>query len=57
VSITPPQQPTVYLTVVALSSGQASDLILAGRGSQIQASDVVNLAQTAATRLNAGLSG
>jgi hypothetical protein len=57
VTISQPQQPTIYLTVVALSSGQASDLILAGSQSQIQASDVVNLAQTAATRLNAGLSG
>ena len=57
VSISQPQQPTVYLTVIALSSGQASDIILAGGQSQIQPSDVVNLAQTAASRLNAGLSG
>ena len=56
-SVTQTGQPTNYLALVALSSGQASDLILAGSGSQIQASDVVNLAQTAANRLNAGLSG
>ena len=57
VSIAQPQQPTIYLTVIALSAGQASDLILAGSQSQLQASDVANLAQTAANRLNAGLSG
>jgi hypothetical protein len=57
VSMTQAGQPTIYLAVVALSSGQASDLILAGSGSPIQASDVVNLAQTAANRLDAGLSG
>lgn len=57
VSVTAPQQPPVYLTVIALSSGQASDLILAVSPSQSQASDVLNLAQTAANRLNAGLGG
>lgn len=57
VSVKAPQQPTLYLTVIALSSGQASDLILAASESQSQASDVLSLAQTAANRLNAGLGG
>lgn len=57
VSIAQPQQPTIYLTVIALSSGQVSDLVLAGSQSQLQASDVVSLAQAAANRLNAGLGG
>jgi len=48
---------TVYFAVVSLSSGQATDLILAGSQSPIQASDVQNLAQAAANRLDAGLAG
>lgn len=50
-------QPTVYLAIVSLSSGQAYDLVLASGQSQIQPADVVNLAQLAANRLNAGVSG
>jgi hypothetical protein len=56
VSVTSGQQ-TVYLAVIALSSGKASDLILVGSTSPIQDSDVVSLAQAAAARLDAGLSG
>jgi hypothetical protein len=57
VSVASPGQPTVYLAIVGLSSGQASDFVLAGSRSQLQSSDVLSLAQHAANRLNAGLSG
>jgi hypothetical protein len=57
VSVTPPGQSTVYFVVVALSSGQVADFILAGSESQVQSADVVNLAQLAANRLDAGLPG
>ena len=49
--------PTVYLVVFTLASGQAMDVVLASSNSQIQAADVVNLAQAVANRLNAGLAG
>jgi hypothetical protein len=49
--------PTVDFAVVSLSSGQATDFILAGSQSAIQALDVQNLAQAAANRLDAGLAG
>jgi hypothetical protein len=50
-------QPTAYLAVVALSSGRADDVVLASSQSQIQAADIVNLAQATAKRLDAGLAG
>lgn len=50
-------QPTVYLAIVALSSAQAADDVIAGSQSPIQAADVATLAQTAADRLHAGLAG
>lgn len=57
VSATPHGRPTVYFVIVTLSSGQAADLILAISESQVQSGDVVNLAQAAANRLDAGLGG
>jgi hypothetical protein len=45
----------VDFTIVSLSSGQATDLLLAFSPSPIQPSDVQNLAQLAANRLDAGL--
>ena len=47
----------VYFAVVSLSSGQATDFVIAGSESAIQSSDVQNLAQAAANRLDAGLAG
>jgi hypothetical protein len=49
--------PTVYLVVFTLASGQVMDVVLASSQSQIQAADVVSLAQAVANRLNAGLAG
>lgn len=46
-----------YFTIVSLSSGEASNLLLAFSPSSIQPSDVQNLAQLAANRLDAGLAG
>ena len=46
-----------YFTMVSLSSGQATNLVLAFSPSPIQASDVRNVAQLAANRLDAGLAG
>jgi hypothetical protein len=46
-----------YFTIVSLSSGQATNLLLAFSPSSIQPSDVQNLAQLAANRLDAGLAG
>lgn len=46
-----------YFTIVSLSSGQATNLLLAFSPSAIQPSDVQNLAQLAANRLDAGLTG
>jgi hypothetical protein len=57
VGVTPPRQSTVYFVIVSLSSGQAADIILAVSESQVQSGDVVNLAQLAANRLDAGLAG
>jgi hypothetical protein len=57
ISITPTGQPTVYLAVISLSAGQAASVILVGSDIQIQSSDLANLAQIAANRLNAGLNG
>lgn len=50
-------QPTVYVALVSLSAGRAEDLVVATSQATIQSSDVVNLAQVVANRLNAGLSG
>jgi len=50
-------QATVYLGVISLSAGKAADVILVDREAQIQSSDLVTLAQAAANRLDAGLSG
>lgn len=57
VSVTPSGQSTVYFVIISLSSGQAADLILAGSEQQVTSGDVVNLAQIAANRLDAGLAG
>jgi hypothetical protein len=46
-----------YFTIVLVSSGQATNLVLAFSPSSIQSSDVQNLAQLAASRLDAGLAG
>ena len=46
-----------YFTIVSLSREQATDLLLAFSPSSIQPSDVQNLAQLAANRLDAGLAG
>ena len=46
-----------YFTIVLLSSGQATNLVLGFSPSSIQPSDVQNLAQLAANRLDAGLAG
>ncbi|HZS31645.1 MAG TPA: hypothetical protein VFA37_10335 [Gaiellaceae bacterium] len=48
---------TIYLALVALSRGQATDFAVAASQSQIQASDVQSLAQAMASRLDAGVSG
>jgi len=45
------------VALVSLSAGQAADVSLVDSDSQIQSGDLVTLAQTAANRLNAGLSG
>jgi hypothetical protein len=57
VTVNQSPQPPSYDTIVVLSSGQASDVIDASSQTQIQAADVVNLAQAAANRLNTGLGG
>lgn len=54
-SVTPSGQPTVYFVIVSPSSGQATDLVLAVSESPVQAGDVVNLAQVAENRLDAGV--
>jgi hypothetical protein len=46
-----------YFAIVSLSSGQATNLLLAFSPSSIQPSNVQNLAQLAANRLDAGLAG
>lgn len=46
-----------YFTIVVLSRGQATNLLYAFSPSSIQPSDVQNLAQLAANRLDAGLAG
>jgi hypothetical protein len=55
--LTPSGGPTVDFAVVSLSSSQATNFILAGSQSPIQSLDVQNLAQAAASRLDAGLAG
>ncbi len=55
VGVTHPGQSTVYFVVVSLSSGQAADLIFAVSEAQVQSEDVMNLAQVAANRIDAGL--
>jgi opacity protein-like surface antigen len=57
VSIAQQGQPTVYVGIVALSSGQAADLVLVARNAPIQASDLLKLAQTTANRFDTGLTG
>ena len=57
ITISAPGHPTVYVALVSLSAGQAADVTLVDSDSQIQSGDLVTLAQTAANRLNAGLSG
>jgi hypothetical protein len=48
---------SVYIGMVGLSRGQASDLVLFTRTSPLQASDVQSVAQAAATHLDAGVTG
>ncbi|HJU37079.1 MAG TPA: hypothetical protein VJ716_06660 [Gaiellaceae bacterium] len=55
VSVSQTGQPTIYLAIVSLSSGQVEDLVLTSSDSATQPADVVNLAQATANRLNAGL--
>lgn len=55
VVVTRTGQPTVYLGIVSLSSGEADDLVLVAGQSPIQAADIASLAQAAANRLNTGL--
>lgn len=57
VSVKQTGQPTFYLAIVTLSASQAADFVIAGGLSQIQPSQVVDLAQTVANRLSVGLSG
>jgi hypothetical protein len=46
-----------YFTIVSVSSGQATNVLLAFSPSSIQPADVQSLAQLAANRLDAGLAG
>ena len=46
---------SLYIGMVGLSRGQASDLVLVSGASPLQASDVQSLAQAAATHLDAGV--
>ena len=46
-----------YFAIVLVSSGQAANVLVAFSPSSIQSSDVQNLAQLAANRLDAGLAG
>jgi hypothetical protein len=48
---------SLYVAVVALSRGQASDFVLATSDALMQASDVQSLAQAMATHLDAGVTG
>jgi hypothetical protein len=57
VQVTTTGQPTIYISAVVLSAGQALDLVFTGSLALPQNSDVLNLAQLAAARLNAGLAG
>jgi hypothetical protein len=57
VSIAQQGKPTVYVVVVALSSGHAGDLVLAASETPVQSSDVLSLAQLTANRLDSGLAG
>jgi hypothetical protein len=57
IAISAPGHPTVYVAFVSLSAGQAADVTLVDSDSQIQSGDLVTLAQTAANRLSAALSG
>jgi len=56
-TFTPSSGSPLYLAVVALRNGQATDFILAASDSPVQSSDVQNLAQATANRLDAGLAG
>jgi hypothetical protein len=58
VSVTPKGSGApIYLAVVILTKGQATDLIFAGKQVPIQSSDVANLAHAAASHLDAGVTG
>ena len=48
---------SVYVGMVGLARGQASDFVLFTSASPLQASDVQSLAQAAATHLDAGVTG
>ena len=48
---------SVYVGMVGLARGQASDFVLFTSTSPLQASDVQSVAQTAATHLDAGVTG
>lgn len=49
--------PPSWIALIGLSSGDASDVVIASSQTQLQPSDVQSLAQSAANRLNAGLGG
>jgi hypothetical protein len=57
VTIAQQGEQTIYIGVVALSAGQAADLVLVASESPIQSSDVLSLAQVTANRLDTGLAG
>ncbi len=57
VTIAQQGEQTIYVGVVALSSGRADDLVLVASESPIQSSDILSLAQITANRLDAGLAG
>ena len=57
VSIAQQGEPTVYVGIVALSAGQAADLVIVASESPIQSADLLNLAQITANRLDTGLAG
>lgn len=54
---TPPTGTPVHIAVVVLVRGHATDLVFASGASPIQSSDVLGLAQGAASRLDAGVTG
>jgi hypothetical protein len=56
-AFSPTNDSPVYFAIVALTSGQATDLLFTISGTAIQPSDVQNVVQAAANRFDAGLAG